>query len=49
MIKNSKSIHDAIKKIENLSEDEKIILKKLVDGIIDDKSGKWYKKIKKLL
>jgi CRISPR-associated protein Cmr6 len=49
MIKNSKSIHDAIKKIENLSEGEKIILKELVDGIIDDKSGKWYKKIEKLL
>ena len=49
MIKNSKSIHDAIKKIENLSEDEKKTLKELVDGIVDDKSGKWYKKIEKLL
>ena len=49
MIKNPKSIHDAIKKIETLSQEEKQTLKDLVNNIIDDKSGKWYKKIEKLL
>lgn len=49
MIKNPKSIHDAIKRVENLSGDEKAILKNLIDDVIEDTSGKWYKKIEKLL
>ncbi len=49
IIKNAKPIHDAIKKIEKLEDKEKEELKKLIDEIITDKGGKWYKKIEKLL